>query len=307
MKLSAFLAIVELRTKIVSVSTFSLAALSVVFDRGGVPALPAAALFLAVLAVDMGTTAFNSYFDYLRGVDEKTRNREADKVLVHEGVSPGSALLAALSLFAFAGAVGIGLVCFAGWPLLFLGAVCFVVAFLYSGGPRPISSTPFGELFAGAFLGTVLWLVVALALGGRPGGDAGAGTLGSAALRSLPSALLIAGILAVNNSCDRAGDAAAGRKTLAVLVGRRADVLVILFPLAGYASAFALAIAGFLPPTFLAAAPAAAALSAPIWRGMHRRGFSHATKGPNMGAVSRAFLVYTLASLAAWIAGLHVS
>ena len=34
---------------------------------------------------------------------------------------------------------------------------------------------------------------------------------------------------------------------------------------------------------------------------MGRRGFSHATKGPSMGAVSRSFLVFTLSSAAAWL------
>jgi 1,4-dihydroxy-2-naphthoate octaprenyltransferase len=292
MRLSDFLSIVELRTKIVSVSTFSLALLSILHERGSVPPLPAAALFAAVLAVDMGTTAFNSYFDYLRGVDEKTRNRETDKVLVHRGVSPGAALLSALSLFAFAAVVGLALAFYAGWPLLALGAACFLVAFLYSGGPRPISSTPFGEVFAGAFLGSALSAVVALTLGG----DAA-----RAALRSLPGALHIAGILAVNNACDREGDRAAGRRTLAVVAGRRADALVFLLPAAGYAAAALLSAAGVLPGAFLAASPAGAALSVPVWVGMGRRGFSHATKGPSMGAVSRSFLVFTLSSAAAWL------
>lgn len=295
MKVSDFLAVVEIRTKIVSVSTFSLAALSIAADRGAVPALPCLALFAAVLAVDMGTTAFNSYFDYLRGVDETERNRERDKVLVHDAVPPSAALFSALALFTFAGAVGLILAVFAGWRLLVLGAACFAVAFLYSGGPRPISSTPFGELFAGLFLGTALTEAVALVLGGD---------LAVSALRSIPGALQIAGILAVNNSCDREGDRAAGRRTVAVLAGPRASALVLLLPLAGYASAAALALGGVLPPGFLAAAPVGAILSVPIWRGMFRRGFAHQTKGPNMGAVSRSFSVFTAASASAWIAAI---
>lgn len=292
MRLSDFLSIVEMRTKLVSVSTFGLAALPVLFDRGSLPPARTAVLFAAVLAVDMGTTAFNSYFDFLAGVDEGGRNQEADKVLLHGGVSPASALLCALGLFAVAALLGLGLSLVVGWPLLLLGAASFLVAFLYSGGPRPISSTPSGELFAGGFLGTVLSLVVALTLGGD---------LPAAALRSLPGALAIAGILSVNNFCDREGDRAAGRRTLAVLLGGRGEFLNLAFPLASYAAMAALVVAGPLPRTFLWASPLGAALSCPIWVGMYRRGFSHQTKGANMGAISRSFLVFTLLSSCAWV------
>jgi len=291
-RLHVFLDIVELRTKIVSVSGFLLASLGVLHERGRVDPIAAAVLFAAVLAVDMGTTAFNSYFDYLRGVDELSRNREKDKVLVHEGVPPAAALAAALLLFAFAAIAGIGLAAAVDLRLLPLGAACFLVAFLYSGGPRPISSTPFGELFAGLFLGSALFLVVALALGGDPA---------AALLRSLPSAFCVAAILSVNNACDREGDRAAGRRTAAVLFGKAADALPALLFASGYAAAAALALAGKLPSSYLFAASSGAVLSAIPLYGMYRRGFSHATKGPNMGAVSRAFLIFTISSAAAFL------
>lgn len=299
---NTFLRIVEIRTKLVSVSTFTLALFSAVWLLGPVPWHWAALLFVAVLAVDMGTTAFNTFFDYERGVDAARTNREDDKVLVHKKVAPGLALITALGLFAFAAVLGIFLVLWTGWPLLLLGIASFLVAFLYSGGPRPISSTPWGELFAGLFLGTVLWVVVVFVLAAP---DRWIPEYWwKVPVLSLPSFLFIASILTVNNCCDREGDRAAGRKTLAILWGPPANVLILLQPLAAYLSLGVLAAVGLLPWTFLIAMVAGPAVTVPFWRSMFHRGFSHATKGPNMGSVSQTFLVYTLVSVAAWVTGI---
>ena len=302
MSWNTFLRIVEIRTKIVSVSTFVLALLSALWTFGTIPWHLAALLFVAVLSVDMGTTAFNTFFDYEKGVDSATTNRESDKVLVHQNVAPGYALITALGLFAFAAVLGLFLVLWTGWPLLVLGAASLAVAFLYSGGPKPISSTPWGEFFAGFFLGTILWVVVFFVLAGSDRWVAD--HWWKAALFSLPSFLFIASILTVNNCCDREGDKAAGRKTLAIMWGTPANVLVLVQPLLAYLSLFVLAVTGFLPWTFLIAVVLGPALTIPSWRRMFQRGFSHATKGPNMGAVSQSFLVYTLVSVSAWAAGM---
>lgn len=297
-----FLRIVEIRTKIVSVSTFSLALLSSLWVLGSVPWHLAVLLFIAVLAVDMGTTAFNTFFDFEKGVDAAETNRETDKVLVHNRVAPGYALITGLGLFAFAAVLGLFLVLWTGWPLLVLGAASLLVAFLYSGGPKPISSTPWGEFFAGFFLGTVLWVVVFYVMAAP---DRWLPEYWwKVPLFSLPSALFIASILTVNNCCDREGDARAGRKTIAILLGPRGNVLVLLQPLVAYLSLGLLAVFQVLPLTFLVAALLGPALTIPLWRAMFRRGFQHATKGPNMGAVSQTFLVYTLVSVAAWTVGI---
>lgn len=297
-----FLHIVEIRTKIVSVSTFLLALLSALWLFGSVPWNLVALLFVAVLAVDMGTTAFNTFFDYERGVDLAVTNRESDKVLIHKRTPPGYALLTGLGLFAFAAVLGLFLVLWIGWPLLVLGAVSLVVAFLYSGGKKPISATPWGEFFAGFFLGTVLWVVVVFvsAAPNRWTAD----LWWRVPLLSLPSFLFIASILTVNNCCDREGDALAGRKTLAILWGHRANLLVLFQPLLAYIALGLLGATGFLPWTFLLVAVLGPALTIPYWRGMFHRGFSHQTKGPNMGAVSQTFLLYTLVSAVGWVAGL---
>jgi 1,4-dihydroxy-2-naphthoate octaprenyltransferase len=303
---SIFMQIVELRTKIVSVSTLVLSGLSVYWIYGQMPWLLLFLQFLTVLAVDMGTTAFNTFFDFERGVDDTFTNQEPDKVLIRRGTPSGYALLAALALFAFAGVLGLFLALWKGWPLLALGLVSFFVAYKYSGGKTPLSATPWGEFFAGFFLGCVLWLVVAFTLA-PPSVPTPAWQpefWGRHLLASLPSFFFIASILTVNNACDREGDRASGRQTLSLLLGPPADLLIILLPLAAYLTQVALSLLGFLPIGMTLAALVGLALSIPLWRGMFESGFSHSTKARNMGAVSQSFIIYSLLSALGMLSGI---
>jgi 1,4-dihydroxy-2-naphthoate octaprenyltransferase len=281
------LGIVEIRTKLVSVSTLAAATLYALRETGRLDGLILALTVPAVLLVDMGTTAFNSFFDYWRGVDDRSRVREADKVLVTEGVAPLAALFVALACYAAAAAFGLALAFLSGAWVVFAGSLCLAAGFLYNGGPLPISRTPFGELASGGFLGTALYLVAfrlqAGALGGRP------------LLASLPGALIIASILAVNNACDIEGDRASGRRTLAVLVGRRAGAIAAFaLGASAFASEAAIASCGILPSACAPAAAVSGLCALPIYARMRARGFSHATKSASMKSVLGAFALWSL-------------
>jgi 1,4-dihydroxy-2-naphthoate octaprenyltransferase len=297
MNMRQFFAIVEMRTKIVSVSTYLLATLYVVYRTGRIDPVTASLMFLATLLVDMGTTGFNTYFDYRRGVDNALYNREESKVVVHEDVPWGWALLVSLALFGAALPLGITLAVLAGWPVIIAGAACMAVGYFYTGGPYPISRTPLGELFAGGTLGSVLFLLVYYIQAGMP--DL------TALLVSLPSSLVIAAILTVNNTCDRVGDRAAGRKTMSILLGRTGgEVLGIAEVAAGYLLLAAGGPAGRLPAWAPLAVLPFASLSAREFVVMHRRGYSHETKGISMGGISRIFLQFTAAAALIIIGGL---
>ena len=122
MTLRQFFAIVEIRTKIVSISTYVLASLYVLAETGRLDPVKAVLMFIAMLLVDMGTTGFNTFFDYQRGVDTAEYNREESKVVVHEGVPWGWALVTSLILFALAVPFGIVLAILAGWPVVLVAA-----------------------------------------------------------------------------------------------------------------------------------------------------------------------------------------
>lgn len=283
-----FSGIVELRTKIVSVSTYTVSLLYALWLRGAVSPVRAVLVFLAALAVDMGTTGFNSYFDWYRNVDDPKFNREEAKVLVHEGLSPGTAFWVSLGCFAAAALLGLVLTVMVGPWVMVLGALSLLVGFLYSGGPRPISSTPWGELFSGGFLGAVFFFINLYILTGS--------MAASALLVSLPQSFAIGAILAVNNASDMEGDRAAGRRTLALVVGKTKAPWVVygLVTLALGTLVF-LSLWNFLPRSL---AWTGGLSGIPIFMELlrlHRRGYDHDTKVPNMGSISKIFLIFSAA------------
>ena len=300
MTLGQLLSIVEIRTKLISVSTFVLATLYAAATGARIVPGVAALLAVAILCVDMGTTAFNSFFDYLRGVDNRHFTREPDKVLVHEGVAPGHALIVSLVLYLVAAGVGLAAAWLTTWWLVVAGVAGMLVGFLYNGGPRPISHSSFGELFAGGFLGGALFLVVVLAYRGSLDG--------AAILAAIPSTLVVAGVLSVNNACDVEGDRSAGRRTLAIVLGPRAGRGLVY---AEGVAAFALLLAacgwqlltpGRATPPWLPSLPAIGTpivavglfVAVLLYVSMARRGFSHATKPQNMRTVLLVIVDFTV-------------
>ena len=287
MTLTQFLRIVEIRTKIISMGTFASGTLFALYAEGRL-SLPI--LFLmafATLFVDMGTTGFNSYFDYRNGTDTKEANCEDDKVLVYQGVSPLLALLVSLLLFASAGVLGLVLAYMTSWKLLVVGGICMLVGFAYTGGPFPISRTPFGELFAGFFLGTTLFLISFFVQTGT--------VTREALLASIPSLILIGMILSVNNSCDRMSDALAGRKTLTIILGKWGTTFLLGFEAVLILASFVmLFVRGIYPMILLVALVPFVVIGFLEFRAMVLRGFSNQTKQQNMGSIGRVYLVFSL-------------
>lgn len=285
MTITQFNRIVEIRTKIISMGTFLCGSLFAVIVTGAWAWPRFIVMAVAVLCVDMGTTGFNSYFDFISGTDNAQYNLERDKVLVHEGVHPKSALAISLSLFAIAGVLGILLAWWTSFTLLLVGGFCMIVGFLYTGGPFPISRTPFGELFAGSFLGTVLFVLSFYVQ-----------TLSynlTTILVSIPLLLLIALILMVNNSCDRVADKIAGRRTLSILLPQRTiQIIMRLILILAFGLELLFTWLQIIPLTVIPFGIAGGLLAWKSMRTMEKRGFSLETKGPSMNNVSHIFLFY---------------
>ena len=91
------------------------------------------------------------------------------------------------------------------------------VGSLYTGGPFPISWTPFGEVFAGLFMGTVIIMITFFIH---------TGTLHYfPLLMSIPVAITIGLLNMANNIRDRKKDKQSGRKTFVIMVGKPAAVV----------------------------------------------------------------------------------
>lgn len=175
--------------------------------------LPAALLcVLFALLMQVTSNFANDYFDFVNGVDTAARIGPVRAVASGQ-VRPAVMLFATL-LVATAGLlVGLLLIGYGGWWLLPVGILSIVCAIIYTGGPFPLAYKGLGDVFAFLFFGPV-------AVGGTY--YVQVGQLGALALLAgVGIGLLVANILVVNNYRDWASDAATGKRTLVVRLGRR--------------------------------------------------------------------------------------
>src|SRR3954453_7213229 len=177
----------------------------------GFRAVPALLALVVGLALQVAVNYANDYSDGTRGTDA---DRVGPMRLVGSGAAtPRQVLAAAAASFAAAGAAGLVLAGLSSWGLVAVGAVCIAAAWTYTGGPLPYGYRALGELFVFVFFGLVAVV-----------GTAYVQTLavdGLAVAAGGPIGLLIVDILVVNNLRDIGGDATAGKRTLAVVLGDR--------------------------------------------------------------------------------------
>ncbi len=169
------------------------------------------AALIGAVFIQVGTNLSNDYSDARRGADTEDR---LGPVRVTAGglVPPKRVLVATYVSFGIAVLAGAYLIAVAGWQLLLVGAASILAGVLYTGGPRPYGYEGLGEVFVFLFFGIVAvagsyfvqvehlsWEAFALAV---------------------PVGLLAAAILVVNNARDIDTDRRAGKRTLAVRLGR---------------------------------------------------------------------------------------
>ena len=202
------------------------------------------ALFFAMLVASMliqaATNMFNEYYDFARGLDNE-KSVGIGGAIVRNGVQPKTVMQIALSLYGISVLIGIYISMETTWLLAVVGAISMTMGYLYTGGPYPIAYTPFGELFSGLFMGMLIVLIAFFIQTGE--------ITTYALLLSIPSMLLVAAIMLSNNIRDLVGDKESGRKTMAILIGRKraVDVLVGLF-ITSYIWIIVLVVVGYLTP-----------------------------------------------------------
>ena len=177
--------------------------------------VPALLAMVVALGLQVAVNYANDYSDGRRGTDA---DRVGPMRLVGSGAASARQVLVAAALsFAVAAVAGLALAALSSWWLVAVGAVCIVAAWTYTGGPIPYGYRALGEVFVFVFFGLVAVV-----------GTTYVQTLrveGLAVAASVPIGLLIVAILVVNNLRDIEGDAAVGKRTLAVLLGDRATRL----------------------------------------------------------------------------------
>ncbi|HKE18783.1 MAG TPA: 1,4-dihydroxy-2-naphthoate polyprenyltransferase [Kofleriaceae bacterium] len=261
------------------------------YAAGGLRAGPAAAAALGALLLQIAANFANDVFDFEKGADRE--GRLGPTRAVQAGLlSPSQMRRGLVVALAAALAVGVYLAAVAGWPVVALGLTAIAAAVAYTGGPFPLGYHGLGDLLVLVFFGFVAVCGTAFVqLGGLPG---------LAIAAAVPVGALATAILVVNNLRDRAGDAAAGKRTLAVRLGARGARLEYAGLLAAaYAAPIALAIARGAPllAAPLVTLPWGVRLGRAIWR---RDG---AALNPCLPATARLLLAHSLmwaAVIAAW-------
>ncbi len=197
--------------------------------------LPALAALVGALLIQVGTNFANDYYDAVKGAD--TAEREGFTRVTAGGlIEPRKVKYAMAGTYALSVAVGLYLVAVGGVPILVVGLSSIVAGVLYTGGPYPYGYYGLGDLFVFVYFGVVAvtgtyYVQAATAVAGVPVGIPPGTLPGHVVVASLAAAGLTTAILVVNNIRDIESDRAAGKRTLAVLVGyrwSRVEFLVLL-------------------------------------------------------------------------------
>ncbi|MGH2731884.1 MAG: 1,4-dihydroxy-2-naphthoate polyprenyltransferase [Actinomycetota bacterium] len=193
------------------------------------------ACLVAALSVQVGANYANDYFDGTRGVDSPDRIGPR-RVTSARLVTARQMKRAIAAAFAVASVAGLALAAAVGPELIVVGTACFGAALAYSGGRRPFGAAGWGEVAVFVFFGLVATVGSAYVQVER--------IPALAVAASVPVGLLASAILAVNNIRDIPTDHQAGKRTLAVRLGRtQARRLYRGLVLAPFLSAFGTALA----------------------------------------------------------------
>lgn len=192
---------------------------------------PALLALIVSLSLQIGVNYANDYSDGIRGTD---KDRVGPTRITASGLAtPASVKAAAFISFGVAAVAGLGLAVMTSWWLIAVGLISILAAWGYTGGKNPYGYLGLGELFVFIFFGVV----------------ATVGTFyvqtetitANSLLASIPMGTFACALLAINNIRDRALDAPAGKKTLAVRLGdRKARYFFVALIVLGYLAVLAM-------------------------------------------------------------------
>ena len=162
------------------------------------------------VAIQIGTNLTDEYTDHRRGGG--AGKFLAPHKVIQRGLLSERAVLGGMGVaFGYGIAAGLAIVWQVGWPILAVGIASVAVAYLYAGGPKPLGALGLGEPLVFLFMGPVM---------------VGASyyvqvqEVSAAALwASLPVGCIVTAILHANNLRDIEEDRAAGKRSIATLIG----------------------------------------------------------------------------------------
>ena len=164
--------------------------------------------FLFAFAMQIDANFVNDLFDFLNGTDDKKFRLGPPRACTEGWVTPKAMKKAICLTTVLACLLGLPLVCYGGWEMIAVGALCVLFCFLYT---THFARLGLGDVLVLVFFGVVpVCLTYYLQMHSCPF---------RVIVASLACGLVIDGLLIVNNFRDRDTDRAVGKLTLVVRLG----------------------------------------------------------------------------------------
>ncbi len=189
-----------------------IAGTAVAYHEGGQQWLYAVLAMITALLLQIAANFANDALDFKRGADTAERLGPT-RVTASGLITADGVIRATMFTLILAVITGLPLAIRGGWPIFALGIAAIICAVAYTGGPWPLAYLGLGEVFVFLFFGLAAVTgtayiqtkeVTALAL-----------------VTAIPVGALAVGILIINNLRDIDTDRVAGKRTLAVRLGKR--------------------------------------------------------------------------------------
>lgn len=212
---------------------------------------------VCALALQIAANFANDASDAHRGADPEARIGPTR--VVAAGLLPSRRVWAGVAvMFGIAALCGIYIAAITSWGVLVVGVAALIATVTYTGGPSPYGYRGMGEVSVFVFFGLVA------TVGSRYAHD---GTLPAEAwLLAVPVGFTASAILVANNIRDIDTDSMVGKRTMAVILGRRRARMLYMALVGGAFGLVAVCALLGLVPTWTALALLAAPLSVPLIR-----------------------------------------
>lgn len=169
------------------------------------------AMVVAAVSCHAGANLANDYYDYRKGVDNEA-NLGPHKVIQLGLLTPSQVRNGMLATFGLATLIGVYIVLETDWKIFLLALASLGAAFFYTAGSKALGYIALGEVTVFFFMGPAMVCGAYYVLTGEVSLDA--------VLLSIPAGALSAATLHANNIRDIEHDRAAGKTTLAMILGR---------------------------------------------------------------------------------------
>lgn len=246
-----------------------------------------AVTLIAALLIQIGVNFANDVADGTRGTDE---HRIGPRRAVASGlITPHQMWIGIGVAFGLAAVAGLYLIRLGGPWILVVGVVSILAALGYTNGPIPYGYFGLGELFVFVFFGLVATAGTRFVFDRTL--EAGA-WVGGISMGLLASAILLA-----NNVRDIETDADAGKRTLAVIVGRSVGVALYGVCILGSLLVPAIAVVFSWLPVGVLATLVALPIALPLVRTLHRERSGPALIGVLKGTARLQLVVAVLLAI----------